>query len=49
MELDQVSVNEAAVAIAHGPPRQDALEIRGGSSPIEDEPLPTGPPTRCMT
>jgi two-component system, NtrC family, response regulator AtoC len=42
-------VNEAAVAIAHGPPRQDALEIRGGSSPIEDEPLPTGPPTRCMT
>jgi two-component system, NtrC family, response regulator AtoC len=49
MELDQVSANEAAVAIAHGPPRQDALEIRGGSSPIEDEPLPTGPPTRCMT
>jgi two-component system, NtrC family, response regulator AtoC len=49
MELDQVSVNEAAVAIAHGPPRQDALEIRDGSSPIEDEPLPTSPPTRCMT
>jgi two-component system response regulator AtoC len=49
MELDQVSANEAAVAIAHGPPRQDALEIRGGSSPIEDEPLPTSPPTRCMT
>jgi two-component system, NtrC family, response regulator AtoC len=49
MEPDQVSANEAAVAIAHGPPRQDALEIRGGSSPIEDEPLPTSPPTRCMT
>jgi two-component system response regulator AtoC len=49
MELGQVSANEAAVAIAHGPPRQDALEIRDGSSPIEDEPLPTSPPTRCMT